>query len=259
MLKLALLSSLVKFHKKKNSEVVIGKKSTDVIKRKVIGIPITEEMLAEEKDILAILNLQRSAQLFFSDKVILVEGEADRHLHRAAFQKLFDTTLELEDIALIEIGGKDRLHRFKAILTNVCPKVYAIADVDYIWEGAGNELDADVDLSQLVQQCRNKAEEELAREESMAGLNSDVRAEKLKELMKKCCFTTESCDKRNAVCGKLEALGTLVLRRGDIEAYVGLGKASKGKYLNAAREIESGERNLNFEDELCSIYTKIKR
>ena len=56
---------------------------------------------------------------------------------------------------------------------------------------------------------------------------------------------------------KLEELGTLVLSRGDIEAYVGLAKTSKGKYLNAAREIESGERTLNFEDELRGVYTKI--
>ena len=77
--------------------------------------------------------------------------------------------------------------------------------------------------------------------------------------MKTCCFTTESCDKRNAVCGKLEELGTLVLSRGDIEAYVGLGRASKGKYLNVARMIESGEQPLNFEDELRRIYSKVKR
>jgi hypothetical protein len=36
-----------------------------------------------------------------------------------------------------------------------------------------------------------------------------------------------------------------------------LGKASKGKYLSAAREIEAGERNLNFEDELRGIYSEI--
>jgi predicted ATP-dependent endonuclease of OLD family len=245
------LSGLVRLHK-------VPDPDTNLEKTKVIGVPITEEMLEGEKDILTILNLQRSAQLFFSDIVILVEGEADRHLHRAAFQKLFDTTLELVDIALVEIGGKDRLTRFKAILANVCPKVYAIADIDYIWDGAGKELGADADLSQLVQQCKSKAEEELKRDLSMKGLNGDDKAEKLKELKKKCCFTNESCDKRNAVCKKLEALGTFVLSRGDIEAYVGLEKASKGKYLSAAREIESGERNLNFKDELRGIYTKIK-
>ncbi len=188
-----------------------------------------------------------------------VEGESDRHLHRAIFQKLFDTTLELEDIALVEIGGKDRLPRLKNILTNVCPRVFAIVDVDYIWEGAGNELGADVDLSQLVQHCKSKTEEELARDSSMKDLNGDEKTRKLKELMKTCCFTNESCDKRNAVCGKLQTLGTYVLSRGDIEAYVGLGKASKGKYLSTAREIESGEKPLIFENELRRIYSKVKR
>ncbi len=246
------LSGLVRLHK-------VPDPDTSLEKTKVIGAPITEEMLEREKDILAILNLQRSAQLFFSDTVVLVEGESDRHLHRATFQKLFDTTLELEGIALVEIGGKDRLLRFKNILTNVCPRVFAIADVDYIWEGAGNELGADVDLSQLVQQCRSKAEEELARDSSMKDLHGDEKARKLKELMKTCCFANESCDRRNAVCGKLETLGTYVLSRGDIEAYVGLGKASKGKYLSTAMEIESGEKPLNFESELRRIYSKVKK
>jgi len=246
------LSGLVKLHK-------VADPDTSLEKTKVIGAPIPEEILEEGKDILAILNLQRSAQLFFSDTVVLVEGESDRHLHRAIFQKLFDTTLELEDIALVEIGGKDRLPRFKNILTYVCPTVFAIADVDYIWEGAGNELGADVNLSQLVQQCRSKAEEELACDSSMKDLSGDEKAGKLKELMKTCCFTHESCDKRNAVCGKLEILGTFVLSRGDIETYVGLGKASKGKYLSTAREIESGEKPLNFENELRRIYSKIKK
>jgi len=245
------LRGLVRLHKVSDPE-------TNLEETKVVGIPIAEEVLEVEKDILTILNLQRSAQLFFADTVILVEGEADRHLHRAAFQKLFSTTLELEDIALVEIGGKDRLTRFKNILTNVCPRVMAIADVDYIWEGAGNELGSDADLSQLVQQCRSKAEEELAHDTGMIGINGTEKAERLKEQMKKCCLATDSCDKRDTVCGKLEALGTFVLRRGDIEAYVGLGKASKGKYLSAAKEIEFGERNLNFEDELHSLYSKVR-
>jgi putative ATP-dependent endonuclease of OLD family len=245
------LQGLVRLHK-------VSYPETNREQTKVVGTPMPEEMLEHEKDILTILNLQRSAHIFFADTVILVEGEADRHLHRAAFQKLFDTTLELEDIALVEIGGKDRLTRLKRILKHVCPRVLAIVDVDYIWEGAGTELGPDVDLSQLVQQCQGKAEQELMRETSMAGIEGDEKAEKLKEHMKKCCFANDSCDKRDAVCRKLEALRTLVLRRGDIEAYVGLGKASKGKYLSAAREIESGERNLNFEGELLNLYTKVR-
>ncbi|MCJ7515295.1 MAG: AAA family ATPase [Dehalococcoidia bacterium] len=245
------LCGLARLHKVSDPE-------TNLEETKVVGTPILEEVLESEKDILAILSLQRSAQLFFADTVILVEGEADRHLHRAAFQKLFSTTLELEDIALVEIGGKDRLTRFKNILTNVCPRILAIADVDYIWEGAGNELASDADLSKLVQQCRSKAEQELASDTSMIGINDNEKAEKLTGQMKKCCFASDSCDMRDTVCAKLEALGTLVLRRGDIEAYVGLGKASKGKYLSAAKEIASGERNLNFEDELHTLYSKMR-
>jgi energy-coupling factor transporter ATP-binding protein EcfA2 len=246
------LHGLVRLHKMSDRE-------TNREETRRVGTPMDEEMLEQEREILTILNLQRSAHLFFADTVILVEGEADRYLHRAAFQKLFNTSLELEDVALVEIGGKDRLTRLKRILDHVCPRVLAIVDVDYIWEGAGTELGSDADLSQLVQQCRSKAEQKLMDETSMADINGDEKAKKLKEHMKRCCFANDSCDKRDTVCKKLEALRIFVLRRGDIEAYVGLGKASKGKYLSAAREIESGERNLNFEDELFRLYSKVRR
>jgi len=245
------LGGLVRLHK-------VADPGTTLEKTEVVGAPIAEETLEEEKDILKLLNLQRSAQLFFSDTVVLVEGESDRHLHRAAFQKLSSTTLELEDIALVEIGGKDKLRRFKSLLTSVCPRVFAIADVDYLWEGAGRELGADVDLSQLVEECRRKAEEALECDPSVKDLDEEKKAEKLKDLRETCCFTNESCDKRGAVCGKLEGLGTFVLSRGTIETYVGLGKTSTGKYLDAAREIESGERDLNFEDELRGVYSRIR-
>ena len=245
------LHGLVRLHKVSDPE-------TNRDETRVIGPPLPEEILAEERDILTILSLQRSAHLFFADTVILVEGEADRHLHRAAFQKLFSTTLELEDIALVEIGGKHRLARLKNILASVCPRVLAIVDVDYLWEGAASELGPDAQLSQLVEQCRNKAEQELTRGTGMADVNGDEKAKKLKENMKQCCSANDSCDKRDTVCRDLEALGTLVLRRGDIEAYVGLAKASKGTYLSAAREIESGERDLKFADELLSLYSKVR-
>jgi putative ATP-dependent endonuclease of OLD family len=245
------LHGLVRLHK-------IYEPETNREETKVVGTPMPEEMLEHEQDVLTILNLQRSAHIFFADTVILVEGEADKHLHRAAFQKLLDTTLELEDIALVEIGGKGRLTRLKRILEHVCPRILAIVDVDYIWKGAGTELGPDADLSQLVEQCRVKAEEELTREKSIEDIKGDKKEERLKEQMKKCCFANESCDKRDTVCKKLEDLGTLVLRRGDIEAYVDLKKASKGEYLSAAREIESGERDLNFTDELFGLYSKVR-
>jgi len=221
----------------------------------VVGAPITQGDLRSDKDILTILNLQRSAQLFFATTIILVEGEGDRHLHQALIEKLCGTTLELEDIALVEIGGKDRLVRIKSLLRHFCPRVVALPDLDYIWTNAGGELEADPDLSQLCEELRTNADREMS-------LKPDLTGETLKRERKKCmmklCTSNALCRKRDTVCAKLEHLGTFILRQGEIEDYVGLGEFAKGIYLNVAKEIASGERNINFESELQELYRRLQ-
>jgi len=243
------LPGLMRVHK-------VVKPPQSIEETSMVSTPITRDTLASDKDILTILNLQRSAQLFFAGTIILVEGEGDYHLHRALIEKLCGIKLELEDIALVEIGGKDRLARIKNLLRHFCPCVVAMTDVDYLWKGAGVELGSDPDLSQLVERCQSKAEKELSSRLSDI-TDSEERQKKTKKIMKKCCYDTSNCDVRDTVCGKLKSKGTFVLSRGDIESYIGLGEASKGKYLNAAKEIASGERSVTFEPELRNLYSDL--
>lgn len=241
------LPGLLRLHKTTDEQS--GREET-----KLVGT-IPAKSLDQEKDILTMLSLQRSSQLFFAAAVVLVEGDGDRYLHRALFERLCEVNLDLEEIAMVEAGGKGRLCRLKALLRNVCPCIVALADVDYVWEGAGAELGADPDLSQLKQHCLTKAKEMLTDWHVQSG---DMDRE-LKRAMKSCCYKNPACEPRSAVLAKLESLGTVVLSRGDIDTYVGLGEGSKGKYLLAAREVASDEREIHFAEELKEAYSKIRR
>jgi len=221
----------------------------------VAGTPVTEDSLGSDKDILTILNLQRSAQLFFATTVVLVEGEGDRYLHRALFENLRGIKLESEDIVLVEIGGKDRLARIKRLLGHFCPRVVSLADLDYIWTHAGTELGANPDLSQLCEALKTKVEQELS---SIPNLTDEAMKKQRKRCMIRLCTSDAFCKKRDTVCEQLECLGTFVLRQGEIEDYVGLEEVTKGSYLNVAREIASGERKVNFEPELRDLYRRLQ-
>ena len=221
----------------------------------MVGRPITEESLRSEKDILTILNLQRSARLFFATTIILVEGEGDYHLHCALMEKLCGIKLEPEDIALVEIGGKDRLARIKSLLSYFCPRVVALADLDYIWTNAGSELKDDSDLSQLCEELRTNADRELSLK---SGLTEEALKRQRKICMIKLCTSNALCRKRDTVCAQLERLGTFILRQGETEDYVGLAKSAKSNYLNVAKEIALGERNINFESELRELYRRLQ-
>ena len=215
--------------------------------------PLVADASETDRDMLTVLNFHRSSRIFFAETLVLVEGEGDVHLHRAAFEKLVGKTLEQTDLALVEIGGKDRLGRIKDLLRKICPKVVAIADLDYIWNGAGNELGPDPTLSQLGDELKELED----KAEFAESLSEEAKHKEIKKMKKRACCEGSLAEKRDAVCGRLEDCGTFVLRSGEIEDYVGLSTSSKGKYLDAARQIADGDRAVEHAEELRDLYSRV--
>jgi putative ATP-dependent endonuclease of OLD family len=87
---------------------------------------------ADEKDLVALLNLQRSARIFFSDKVVLVEGISDWYLLDAMAERLIQSRLSKLGIGVVEVGGKDKLFKFKRILESLGLAVQVVADLDFL-------------------------------------------------------------------------------------------------------------------------------
>ena len=49
-----------------------------------------------------------------------------------------------------------------------------------------------------------------------------------------------------------------MLRRGEIEEYIGLGHRSKGEYMKAASQLRSGERQVLHKDEFEALWAALQ-
>lgn len=83
-----------------------------------------------EKSLIKILDNSRSTYAFFAKKVVLVEGDTDRYFIRAVIQ---DRYRHLDqEIAVLHIGGKGEIVKWRTLFTNFGLRVLAIADFDYL-------------------------------------------------------------------------------------------------------------------------------
>ncbi|MBW9055642.1 AAA family ATPase [Rhizobium mesosinicum] len=85
---------------------------------------------ADEKSLIRILDNSRSTYAFFSKKVVLVEGDTDRYFFRALLQQRH--RLLEQEIAVLHVGGKKELPKWRSLFSSFGLRVYAIADFDYI-------------------------------------------------------------------------------------------------------------------------------
>jgi len=86
---------------------------------------------SKSKDLVQIVNVLNSEKMFFSDKVILVEGVGDRIIFEELLRELQNTLGINEEIQIIEVFGKGNLKKFRDFLVKWRIKSYIIADEDY--------------------------------------------------------------------------------------------------------------------------------
>jgi hypothetical protein len=207
------------------------------------GVPIS----ADEKDLVALLNLQRSARIFFSDKVVLVEGISDWYLLDAMAERLTKSSLIKLGLGVVEVGGKDKIVKFKGILESLGIAVQAVADLDFLYSGAGDVFTSDPAYSQFCEQLKARLDELCPQDGDTEQMGKPRKA----TIIELCC--SEFCQQRDDLCARLCAEGIFVLREGEMHQYAGLGERSKGRYLAAAREILAGERDIQNENEIKGI------
>jgi len=199
-----------------------------------------EEPTPDEKDLLNILNLHRASRVFFFSRVLLVEGPSDVHLLNAMALQLGFGSLEAMDCTVVEIGGKAKLPLFQSILGSLGIDAFVLADLDFLWNGAGSSyLKSDPDLSRF---CQVLPKAEAGKEE--------------KESKLRCAAVSQSAELQKEVALLVQKLiphRVFVLSHGTIEDYAGMSDSGKGKYIEAAREICQGTRQVNHVDEIRTI------
>lgn len=85
----------------------------------------------DEKDKIQMLNYINSAKIFFSKKVILVEGDSDHFFFQKYFQNFkLRKNIETSDIEFLNMGSADRYQKWYELLQNFKIKTYYIGDLD---------------------------------------------------------------------------------------------------------------------------------
>lgn len=89
-----------------------------------------QEITANDKDLINILNYTNSSKIFFVDQTVLVEGPSDEY-----FYKFFlDHYKKNDSIEFLDIGGKKSFSTWKGFLEKYGLSVYFVADLDNIFE-----------------------------------------------------------------------------------------------------------------------------
>lgn len=82
----------------------------------------------EKKEFLKPLELTNSSIVFFADRVLLVEGEADEMFFRAYLKKFYPN----QNIEVVKLGGKDNSDKFITFLERIGVQSTTLRDLDAI-------------------------------------------------------------------------------------------------------------------------------
>ncbi len=119
-----------------HSEALINSATISSVRRFSLNIDGYTEirfpsLTAAQKLLIRILDNTRSTYAFFAKKVVLVEGDSDRFFFKAMMQSLHQ---ELDqEIAILHVGGKSELALWTDLFENFGLIVYRIADLDYAY------------------------------------------------------------------------------------------------------------------------------
>ena len=87
-----------------------------------------------EKDLVQFLTYTNSSKIFFSEKVILVEGDSDEYFFQHYFDHYQKTkSAKYENIEFLYMGGKGRYFLWNEFLNKLKIKTYFIGDLDNIF------------------------------------------------------------------------------------------------------------------------------
>lgn len=217
-----------------------GKETTVAKATDVDGSP------EEDKSLASLLKLHVSADWLFADVVLVVEGSSDRALLEACCHRRSTDAAEVGLTAIIEAGGKAVVPAWIRHLRSLGYRVRGVVDLDFIWNGAGSVLKDDQGLSRLCSWFWSAAEAKGLLEDGKRKIDSARKSEAFSMLL-----GAEGLPFRQELMNVVDRLQSdfdlWVLRQGEIESYFGLSHSSKGKYVEASREVRNGELKVDAE------------
>lgn len=104
-----------------------------------------------ESDLIKLLDNKRSGSIFFSKKVILVEGETDRYFFQSILDKKYPKLKQ--DITVMNIDGKKKYPRWKKFLESFGIENYFICDFDNVDDFG---ILTTLEYKEIIKECKEE-------------------------------------------------------------------------------------------------------
>ena len=193
-----------------------------------------------DRHLFNIVNSQNNERIFFSDKVILVEGISDRIFFETVFRSLGNLRNTGRTIEVINVGGKGLFAAYKNILDACQVESAIIADRDYLEQIGSpaikglfsvNTKEIKTDVFENIKSL--DADSFVAQIEHAIASKSWDTAEQIWEYIKghrrkmKSCLSFSEQKTLNSFIRKKRSENVFVLHRGALESYLPDGYLSK--------------------------------
>ncbi len=221
---------------------------------------------------LNIINATNNEKIFFSKAVILVEGITDVILFKKIFEEEIDNNTT--DVEFININGKNNLNNFTSILDKLEIPWFYIGDNDNLREFEETKRYFEFDTKNATKDCSSKNKTYYCMnllneiENIVNGIEKDNKKlidsymEYKKNVLKKSTnLSKEDEDIINNFINSKYTENIYILKKGEIEDYLKVGKKNKALGFDKAIKVASDEneyRNIVLEDDFKELIFIIK-
>lgn len=132
-----------------NTVLIRKNASQGTYKRNTLLSAVSSLQLSAPHQLSLLFTISNSANILFSEKVILAEGKTERRLLPQIFEKIAQKTLGYNKFALVDVGGSTNTKKAMEVLKGMDLPVKAIVDLDFVMKQGikdGYILDTDPDL-----------------------------------------------------------------------------------------------------------------
>ena len=197
---------------------------------------------SDDKQLASLLRFSNSAEFLFADCVLVVEGPSDRALLKASWEMLRKSLRQSSQLPLalsiVEAGSKSVVHVWLKYLGEGMGFLSrGLVDLDFLWNGAGQCLGSDSDLSQFTERFWDLAKQ---RNLLKNGSNHRIKDGKKQEAFRLILENEDLKQKAGILRRRLrDEFGIWVLGEGEIEHYFGLSRRKKGLYAAVSQQIRN--------------------
>lgn len=145
---------------------------------RALHVDVKEDM--ENRDLFKMLCFENNNAAFFSDKVVLVEGESDQIFFNHIAKKLNSNwDFNVNNIPMIQIAGKGSLKRYRDFFESFDINVHAIIDLDVIPQGF-EKVGADENATRLHSKLMQEIDKIIKKEK----IDGSLSASQIRDLIK---------------------------------------------------------------------------